>query len=858
MPLTNAGNGHVSSASHIDYEEEVANLFDPISSEDFFELCLQCLFVSEFTIGKSVKPYSALEDELRTYVRTVFDEAYESSTDEQLLQATKEFPRPVVDLEVTIMQAEGLVSKDVSGKSDPYCTLYVEPSHKFHTSVQPQTVTPRWNETFRLRLDDHKRSVVTIEVWDKDPRTICGTCREIYNIRSCSSCCVFLRELMEVLCGLRVDDFMGAFRKVVSDIPCTGSSHWYPLQDMHGQGAYGKIFVKLEFHCVPPEAIDSWKVLKYHYYLSLLFLLHNASILRPGAAITWKHWEDCLSEEGLTLLYHHAMHNGLREIEQCFCRIISLTNVLRAGEIRINFSVLYLQLDKMRLLSRNSDNQLIKNCLEAVVKIIAQFSLKRFPYLHERFRFTSKYERIDLLGLLSCCVSVEALATLEVTDSACDEIRIEARKWYKTLSAEYDFNADDFAVVTHTVQSVLMKILEYHEEADRIFKTAWNETYSNIVQKELDLFIASSFKARIVQFCANLNTKSDHDITKSIGVENSLKMFFALQTFHDTILKSLPQDRRSLELDALQDWFGSDVVSLWFKHAEAPVSEWISKLVLRDDMSPVARDMKQGSSVRDTMDIFHARYVLLWEKLRHKTFECVSTFSGAISRGSTHFAKAMYDRIVAEGHFDVEGEFEISKRLCVAISSLTVLSTYVQGTITMIERTAEADSELCPKVTQLIFPLETALDNILAICTRVCKEATEKLKPEFQRRVTDVADADTAETQERALYELVRYVDACVLTLHESLEPVAFRKMLRLLWRIAVDAVKAEATTVQSNCLLRLLTAPLAFEGLQKALSRMKDVFHADGSGLPVSDINIEPFVLLERQLGTLLMSLES
>jgi Ca2+-dependent lipid-binding protein len=61
-------------------------------------------------------------------------------------------------LQITIVQAKGLVAADVNGLSDPFCKIGVREqgsksgpsSFTKKTSVVKKTVSPMWNETFTL------------------------------------------------------------------------------------------------------------------------------------------------------------------------------------------------------------------------------------------------------------------------------------------------------------------------------------------------------------------------------------------------------------------------------------------------------------------------------------------------------------------------------------------------------------------------------------------------------------------------------------------------------------------------------------------------------------------------------------
>ncbi|EDW33867.1 GL21942 [Drosophila persimilis] len=62
---------------------------------------------------------------------------------------------PNVRLNIEIIKAENLLSKDSNGLSDPFVTLYLESrnSHRYNSSVKPATLNPIWEEHFSLDFD---------------------------------------------------------------------------------------------------------------------------------------------------------------------------------------------------------------------------------------------------------------------------------------------------------------------------------------------------------------------------------------------------------------------------------------------------------------------------------------------------------------------------------------------------------------------------------------------------------------------------------------------------------------------------------------------------------------------------------
>ncbi|CAM1331331.1 Uncharacterised protein g10548 [Pycnogonum litorale] len=70
-------------------------------------------------------------------------------------------------VELTVISAIDLVSKDLNGFSDPYCEVRVSDEIVFKTSVKKKTLNPEWNESVTIKLPKPNESLRVV-VWDWD------------------------------------------------------------------------------------------------------------------------------------------------------------------------------------------------------------------------------------------------------------------------------------------------------------------------------------------------------------------------------------------------------------------------------------------------------------------------------------------------------------------------------------------------------------------------------------------------------------------------------------------------------------------------------------------------------------------
>lgn len=70
----------------------------------------------------------------------------------ELLENSQTKEAPEIRLNVEVIEAKDLMPKDPNGLSDPFVTMYIAsvPTHRYNTSVKPETLHPRWEEYFSL------------------------------------------------------------------------------------------------------------------------------------------------------------------------------------------------------------------------------------------------------------------------------------------------------------------------------------------------------------------------------------------------------------------------------------------------------------------------------------------------------------------------------------------------------------------------------------------------------------------------------------------------------------------------------------------------------------------------------------
>lgn len=144
-----------------------------LSPEERALLYEEALYTVLHRLGQPEPNHVVESSELLRYLQEAFH--MEPEEHQQMLQQVRQLEKPIFCLKATVKQAKGILGKDVSGFSDPYCLLGIEqgvgmpggspgtrrqqkavvrhtiPEEQTHrTQVITQTLNPVWEETFIL------------------------------------------------------------------------------------------------------------------------------------------------------------------------------------------------------------------------------------------------------------------------------------------------------------------------------------------------------------------------------------------------------------------------------------------------------------------------------------------------------------------------------------------------------------------------------------------------------------------------------------------------------------------------------------------------------------------------------------
>uniref|UniRef100_A0A8C9CFP7 Unc-13 homolog D n=1 Tax=Phocoena sinus TaxID=42100 RepID=A0A8C9CFP7_PHOSS len=227
--------------------QEIEPTSHHLSPEERALLYEEALYTVLYRLGQPEPTHVGESSELLRYLQEAF--RMEPREHEQMLRQVQELEKPIFCLKATVKQAKGILGKDVSGFSDPYCLLGIEqgvgvpgdspglqprqkavvkhtiPEEQIHrTQVITQTLNPVWDETFILEFEDISNASFRLDMWDMDTvesvRQKLGELTDLHGLR---------RIFKEVRKDKGQDDFLGNVVLRLQDLHCR-EDQWYPLE----------------------------------------------------------------------------------------------------------------------------------------------------------------------------------------------------------------------------------------------------------------------------------------------------------------------------------------------------------------------------------------------------------------------------------------------------------------------------------------------------------------------------------------------------------------------------------------------------------------------------------------------------
>ncbi|XP_059619903.1 protein unc-13 homolog 4B isoform X1 [Phlebotomus argentipes] len=818
------------------------------------ELYEESLYVILHNIGAEIE---TSQISLFSYIQDAFK--ISDSRHEELLEAAKTKEAPEIRLNVEVIEAKDLVPKDPNGLSDPFVTMYLAavPTHRYNTSVKPETLNPHWEEHFSLPIsDDANENILVVEVWDFDPaETVREKMNKIFDVKGVRG----LRKLMKEIAvtassGKHDNELIGKANIPLKSIPASGLVLWYNLDKKNRLKSRGLIKVRLSFSSEKNNKVAAQE----HRHLLRILLLHELETSK--VAPYW--WSGKFTDKGESILTQHTAQSGLTQTD------VSLVEwSVYAGihtEHPLAFSLFDKLLDKVirPIQTESVSSDEIKLFWDATKKLLPSC----FAIIRKLRKKTAGDKNCvkTLIDVLNILAKIAMLEPPEGTDlfpvqqygwmkdnsekpnwdirgALRDAVIAGAYDWFNTINDDTECQkGTDEAKLQHIIKLIqlirsdLQRAIEYY---DKIFQETMMFHYARTLYGFYESQLAEYVEPIVEEISKNLK-RIDIPTQDSVQLETHqeinmgttlFELYLVLKRFA-VLGTALDPGETSYKINDYHKWFTAGVTH-WLDISVLKALIRIEKAIELDSLVPVDESVKYSSSAVDTLAIFY-QIKIFWQQLAWPDVEGSYMFVGKIvddiCRCCVFYADKMSERVEGLGEIQsvYEKKFEVTREWCLAINNIDYirqsLPPFVKelGVDDIVAKLSDCRSALeaqrCAETLKNVIDnaVDTEKNKILELVETVAK----KMSPMMRRFLAE--GAELLHQDSNSLDRLMMYLEESLKTLNMELNDVNFERILDAIW---TELSNVLYDLVQSN--LDKRRPPSFFSNLRDALQIMIQSF---------------------------------
>ncbi|XP_067210437.1 protein unc-13 homolog 4B isoform X4 [Linepithema humile] len=802
-----------------DENEHARNFVAESMGLNIEELYAALVYMTQHQIGFDVSKECS-EETLLNHLQNAFK--IDNETHERVLEQTRNLEPPELHLNVEVIEAKELVSKDSNGKSDPFCALYLEsaPTRRYNTAVKTCTLSPIWEEHFELPLEDPENDVLCLEVWDFDAaETVPEKMSKVKDIKGVRGLVKLAKEIaVTATTGSHDNEFIGRCRIALKDIPTTGHTMWYALEKKNKSKRRGVVKLRLAFSAEHNAQVAAQE----HRHLLRVLLLHEIETEKIEKYCWCGRW----SAPAEALILQHSAQRGLlarnltlaqwveyARIHQEHPLSFTVFNKLAVDLLRPMDSGLF-SADETRLFW-DATKKVLHSCLNSIRKI-------RRLTLEDR---NTIMQLSAILGIISSISSLKVPEDIdlfptkmyswfpEVDDSKIDVLQgLEytviqgCAEWFEHITSNNspDTESDEDALryqikIIQLIRADLQKAIDYH---DKLFIKRINMPYARMLYIAYEKRISDMCTVIIQDVCARLKRiEVDSTDNEELSLGTTLfELYLTLQRY--AVLGQMLCAEGQLEYMKVQNyynWFRSGVAH-WLDIAVYKALKRIDRAVEIDSLQAVDSSVQYTSSAVDTLTTFY-QIKVFWTQLAWPDVEGSYAFIAKIIDDICKCSIAYADKMAKKAEMTTELEqlsqssvyekkFTISTAWCFAINNIDYIRTSIAplakdlGLQNIVEALGEhkthEEADRCRQTLQLI--IDNAADTVKNKIIELLEVVAYKMAPVMSRYL--IEGAELIDTTSNAMDRLLQYLDSNLTTLHDNLNEDNFKRVLLVIWEI--------------------------------------------------------------------------
>uniref|UniRef100_A0A8D0FEH6 Unc-13 homolog D n=1 Tax=Strix occidentalis caurina TaxID=311401 RepID=A0A8D0FEH6_STROC len=747
----------------------------------------EVLYTIRHRLGKPEHHHVADSQELYAYVQKAFGmDAEEHSI---IMQQVKELESPIFCLKATVKEAKGILGKDVSGFSDPYCLLGIEtksqePSHPDHkkrmkavvkdlipedqihrTQVISQTLSPVWDETFILEFEDMETASFHLDMWDSDMvesvRHKLGELTDLHGLK---------RIFKDARKDKGQDDFLGNVVLRLKDLHCW-DDRWYQLEPRtETYPNRGQCHLQFLLTHKKRATTSSRTQPSYTVHRHLLQQLVSYEILQHQAGSI--SWDGELSQHASTVLYLHATQKDLSDFHQVMAQWLAYSKLYQSLEFN-------------------------SNCL------LHQITSIEYQWVQERLRPEQKAELAE---------SFQSLLTYGIS-------LIRRYRIIFPLSVPRS---------TERLQSLLRVLVQMCKM----------KAFHELCMLSPDLPQMVSMALKVVGTGESLSIQNKLFLPLLlVEVIGDLQQWMMCCCCAVGEAAAFIHRDGPLALSNFHQWF-KEAVPQWLQKAYTIALERAQRAIQMDQLTPFGEHNKHSTSTVD-LSTCYAQIVKTWQQLNWPDPEEAFMIMVKLVEDMCKIA-LMYCRLIKERaealSLSEQNEGEAANRLCVVVNNIKQLRLLILKLPSqldwaqLVERTeAVIDQQ------QIQHTLHNQLDSAVSCLDHEVRDVVSL-------PLSHCALPNASLLSLQSIIPLMKFLESELQYLNEHLVQENFKSLLVLLWHhtLAVLSAAAGQQVPSTQC----------YKKLHCALKSLERCFYAEGCGLPLETLHTAAFLSLETHLA--------
>ncbi|CAG5125590.1 unnamed protein product, partial [Candidula unifasciata] len=721
-------------------------------------------------------------------------------------------------------------------------------------------------------LDDVQIDCLHLDIWDHDDEfSVVEAAKKLNEIAGLKGLGRFFKQVAQSARSNDddvIDDFLGCVNIPLEDLPSTGLNHWYKLEGRSSRSnIQGEIHLKLSLATRENRGIheeDNWSDVRQHEDLMCIFIEHE---LRRYNDASYK-WTGDLPQVARTILHQHAIQGDITEGQQAVCRWRAYSRKHMEHPLSYDLLLdLLIDLDRQfedGTLSREEEEGLAESFTNFI-----EYSKSLLKKLRDVYPPTNKiaFSRLEMmLKCLSTIYNMNAFRKClpfhrELPSDILSLVKKSTIEWYgrihNSFQAQMKEDDDLLQGLIELCNHLNGDVFKAYHNYNQLFEELTQVHYFQVVYKQLEKMLSVDVKKILEEELGDEMNQSIEKILKANNCHHEPSGLSAGTMTLNTGLFEL--DIKQLTIPNYYHWFKC-AVSTWLTIAQQRAVRRIKKAVELEKVAHADAGVKYSTSAVDVCCCF-TQITEFWKQLawpdRAGAYPFVYKLTEDICGGAKLYADLVHTKLSDEGYYDDEGQFDVTEKLCITINNIEQVRRSLKPLPTLldfseIQQAVELarDDPHPPKelMTGLLGKaslqgiIKQADDEMIKKILQVVDRVADKMRPDIKKDVFHLNWAPESLPAEEAVGDLLEYLDSNLLTLNSCLLKTNFDRILSSIWVEVLEEFREVLDTEE-------MRPPVFYQRMFQALSLLVDFLYANGNGLEMEAILIEPFENLRKEL---------